>query len=308
MDEKIAVIGSNMMDLITYMDRIPAPGETLETDKFDLGFGGKGANQATAAARLGAEVTFVSRVGDDLFGPEVINNMKSMGINTSHVKTSKNTSSGVAPIFVDRDGENRIFIIKGANQDLKPDDIDKAAETLKECNLIILQLEVPLETVYYAIDFGNRNDIEVILNPAPANSLDFEMVKKVDIFVPNETELADISNMKVNSLEDVKQAVNKLQYKGLKNIIVTLGSKGAFVATEKDQLLVESIDISPHDTTGAGDAFIGSLAFYYLQKKSLVEAVKYASIYAGLSTLKPGTQKSYLSSEEFEKRLPNYLS
>lgn len=308
MDKKIAVIGSNMMDLITYMDRLPAPGETLETDKFDLGFGGKGANQATAAAKLGADVTFVSRVGDDLFGPEVINNMNKMEINTNHVKTTNNSSSGVAPIFVNREGENRIFIIKGANKDLKPVDIDDAAETLRECDLIILQLEIPLETVYYAIDFGNKNNIEVILNPAPANSLDFEMVKKVDIFVPNETELADVSNIKINDINDIKRAVCSLQEKGLKNIIVTLGSRGAFIASEKEQDLIESIDIKPHDTTGAGDAFIGSLAYYYLQKDSLFEAVRYANIYAGLSTLKPGTQKSYLSGNEFEKRLSNYLS
>ena len=197
---RIAVVGSNMVDLIAYAPRMPIVGETLEAPSFEMGFGGKGANQAVAAAKLGASVVMVSKVGDDMFAEGTVKNLASFGIDTTHVHRVKGRSSGVAPIVVDPSGANAILIIKGANADLSPADVDEAAEALKNCDLILLQLEVPLETVYAAIAFGKANGIKTLLNPAPATpALDLARIVNVDFFVPNETELAILSDMPVDS-------------------------------------------------------------------------------------------------------------
>src|SRR5277367_2903637 len=169
---RIAVIGSANIDLTTFTDQFPKPGETLFAPKFDLGFGGKGANQAVASRLCGAEVFMVARVGSDLFGPATIENFKKQGIDTTHVKQVEGLSSGVAPIFVDPSGQNRILVVKGANDALKPADVDAAAETLKAADCIVLQFEIPLETVYYAVGFARQHGIRCILNPAPAQPVD----------------------------------------------------------------------------------------------------------------------------------------
>lgn len=223
----IAVIGSNMVDLITYTNQMPKEGETLEAPSFKIGCGGKGANQAVAAAKLNSKVIMLTKVGDDIFADNTIRNLESYGINTRYVEKVPCTSSGVAPIFVNQNSANSILIIKGANKFLSPEDIDRAAEDLKKCKLIVLQLEVQLETVYHAIAFGNKNKIPVLLNPAPAQrSLDLEYACRCDFFVPNETELEILTNMPVNSIDDVRRASQSLLDKGLKNVIVTLGEKG----------------------------------------------------------------------------------
>src|SRR3954447_3142763 len=165
---RIAVIGSNMVDLVTYVNRMPVKGETIEAPRFEMGHGGKGANQAVAAARLGAEVVMVTAVGDDLFGENTIRNLAALGVDTTHVKRVAGKASGVAPIMVEPDGENSILIVKGANADLSPADVESAGEALRTCDLILLQLEVPLETVYAAIRFGKEHGIRTVLNPAPA--------------------------------------------------------------------------------------------------------------------------------------------
>ena len=187
---KLAVIGSNMVDLCAYIHRMPAPGETLEVPDFTIGCGGKGANQAVAAALCGAEVTMVSKVGSDLFADNTIENFKKFGIDARYVTKAPDAPSGIASIFVDESGQNRILIVKGANDLLAPADIDAAATDLKACAMIILQLEAPLPTVYHAIDFGRKHGVPVLLNPAPATkSLDIAKVCACDFFVPNETEL-----------------------------------------------------------------------------------------------------------------------
>ncbi|SUB18538.1 Ribokinase [Pantoea agglomerans] len=223
----IAVIGSNMVDLITYTNSLPKAGETLEAPDFAIGCGGKGANQAVAAAKMGGNVMMVSKVGDDLFAPNTVANLQQQGVDTRFVTTAPGTSSGVAPIFVDDQSQNRILIIKGANQQLKPADIDDAAEALKACQLIILQLEIPLETVYYAIDFARQHQITVILNPAPAvATLDIDYACKCDFFMPNETELEILTGLPVSSDEEVILAGQSLLKRGLKNLIITLGQPG----------------------------------------------------------------------------------
>ena len=195
---RIAVIGSNMMDLVTYVNRMPKPGETLEAPSFEMGHGGKGANQAVAAAKLGADVLMLTKVGDDMFADNTIRNLASLGIDTRHVTKVAGRSSGVAPIMVDANGENSILIVKGANNDLLPADIEAAADDLKACDLILLQLEIPVETVYAAIAFGKRHGVKTLLNPAPAlPDLDAERVKDATFLVPNETELAILSGLPV---------------------------------------------------------------------------------------------------------------
>src|SRR6202050_725080 len=190
---RIAVIGSANVDLTTFTDRFPKPGETIFGQKFDLGFGGKGANQAVAARLCGAEVFMVARVGDDLFGLSTIKNFEKWGSDATHVRQLAGVSSGVAPIFVDPSGQNRIIVVKGANDALKPSDVDAAAEMLKMADCIVLQFEIPLETVYYTIQFARKNEIRCIVNPAPAQPIDMKAVAELDYFIPNESEAFAIS-------------------------------------------------------------------------------------------------------------------
>lgn len=298
---KIAVVGSNMIDLITNIERMPNIGETLEAPSFDLGFGGKGANQAVAAAKLGAEVVMVTKVGDDMFGRGVKENFASFGIDTTYVETVPGVSNGVAPIFVDEEGNNRILIVKGANEHLKPEDVDKAKAKLLGSDFILLQLEVPLETVYRAIEFGVENDIPVILNPAPARPLDFDYVQKVAVFVPNEVELEMITGLPTSTIEEVEEAGKSLLEKGVKTVLVTLGARGALLIEEGLTRLFPAVKVETKDTTGAGDAFIGSFAYYYALTGDIFQAVERANHYAALSTLKTGTQKAFLTRAEFDK-------
>ncbi len=298
---KVAVIGSNMIDLVTTIDRMPRLGETLEAPAFGMGFGGKGANQAVALAKLGCEVLMVTKVGDDLFGRSVLENFKNLGMDTRYVEPVPGASNGVAPIFVDRDANNSILIVKGANNALKPADVDRAAEDLRKCRMIILQLEIDLATVYHAIDWGERNGIPVILNPAPAAALDFAYVRRTAFFVPNETELELITGMPVTSPEEARQAARSLVRDGVGNVIVTLGGKGSLWVTAGREELVPPCIVRPVDTTGAGDAFIGSFTYYYLRLGDVLTAMTLANRYAALSTTRPGTQTSFVTREEFER-------
>lgn len=298
---EIAVIGSNMVDLITYVNRMPKLGETLEAPSFEIGCGGKGANQAVAAAKLGASVIMVTKVGDDLFAENTIRNFQKYGIDTQYVTRVENTSSGVAPIFVDSSSQNRILIIKGANNSLSSDDIDHASEALKACKLIILQLEVPLPTVYYAIDFANKYNIPVILNPAPADpQLDMDYVCKCDFFMPNETELEILTGLPVSNLDEIKSAANSLFLKGLKNLVVTLGDKGAIWLDGKNIHHVKPYKVNAIDTSGAGDAFIGCFAHYLVKTKDILYSLGMASAFSAYSVTGKGTQISYPDKTQFE--------
>lgn len=295
----IAVIGSNNVDLISYIDRMPDNGETLEAPDFQLGAGGKGANQAMAARWLGSEVLMVTRVGSDLFADNTIKNFEDNGIDTKYVIRTEGTS-GVAPIFVDKDSNNRIIIIKGANAKLSAADIDDAAEDIKACKLIVLQLEIDIETVYYAIEFGKSHDIPVLLNPAPADpNLDMDRVKDCTYFVPNETELALLTDMPVESEEDIEAAARKLLDAGINDVIVTLGSRGALWVNGNDAKLYPSEKVDAVDTTGAGDAFIGCFSHVLVQTGDIDRAITIANRYAADSVTKRGTQTSYATAEEF---------
>ncbi|KVT77314.1 ribokinase [Burkholderia ubonensis] len=300
--ETIAVIGSNMVDLVTYVTRMPMRGETLEAPGFELGCGGKGANQAVAAARLGARVVMVTKVGDDVFADNTIRNFAHAGIDTEHVRKVPGVPSGVAPIFVEPDSSNSILIVKGANRHLKPADIDAAAPKLRECALIVLQLEIELDTVYHAIAFGARHGIPVLLNPAPAvPDLDFERIRPVEFFVPNETELAIVSGMPVDSPETAARAAVSLVERGLRQVIVTLGDKGSLLVSRDGVHHVPGVSVDARDTTGAGDAYIGCFARYYVESRDAAAAMRYASAYAAHSVTGLGTQKSYADAATFER-------
>lgn len=296
---EIAVIGSNMIDLVTTIDRMPQEGETLEAPEFRMGCGGKGANQAVAASRLGSRVLLLTRVGDDAFADTQIANFEAQGIDTSHVLRTPG-SSGVAPIFVDREGRNSILIIKGANSLLSPADLEAAEADIARCRLIVLQLEIPLETVYAAIAMGNRLGIPVLLNPAPAQpDLELEKVKGCQYLVPNESELSLLTGMPVDSMDDVRRAASVLLRAGVRHIIVTLGSRGVLWLSESGEELLPATDAVPLDTTGAGDAFIGCFSHVLVGTGDIHEAIVQANCYAGDSVTRRGTQTSYATAAAF---------
>ena len=299
---RIAVVGSNMVDLVTYVKRMPVRGETVEAPSFEMGHGGKGANQAVAAAKLGASVVMVTAVGDDMFADNTIKNLGNLGVDTTYVKRVMGKSSGVAPIMVEPSGENSILIVKGANADLSPADVERAAEALKTCDLILLQLEVPLETVYAAIAFGKRHGVRTILNPAPATrELDAEKVRDVSFFIPNETELAILTGLPVSTEQEIGDAARSLVANGVETVIVTLGSRGALLTTAEGVRRIDPVRVEPVDTTGAGDAFVGSFARYFAGGLPLEAALVLAARYAADSVTRRGTQKAYASEAQFQK-------
>jgi ribokinase len=297
---RIVVVGSANVDLTTFTDRFPKPGETIFGQKFDLGFGGKGANQAVAARLCGADVFMVARVGSDLFGPATIENFKKLGIDTTHVKQVEGLSSGVAPIFVEPNGQNRILVVKGANDALKPADVDAAAETLKTADCIVLQFEIPLETVYYTIGFARRHGIRCILNPAPGQPVEMGALVDLDYFVPNESEAETITGTAVRNVEDARKCAEKLLAGGIRRVIVTLGANGSLLAGRGVSEHLPPYAVKSIDSTGAGDAFIGSFAVFLAEGVAEQEAVRRANLYAGLSTTGIGTQKSFYDRARFD--------
>ena len=297
---RIAVVGSANIDLTTFTGRFPKPGETIFGDSFDLGFGGKGANQAVASRLCGADVFMVARVGSDLFGPATIENFKKLGIDATHVKQIEGVSSGVAPIFVEPNGQNRIFVVKGANDRLLPADVDAAADLLKTVDCIVLQFEIPLETVYYCVRFARKNGIRCIVNPAPAQPVDLKSLSGLDYFVPNESEAEAITGMPVRTVEDAKKCAEQLLSGGVKRVIVTLGSNGSLLAGREGMEHIAAFTVKSIDSTGAGDAFIGSFAVFLGEGLPEREAVRRANLYAGLSTTGVGTQKSFYDRARYD--------
>jgi ribokinase len=297
---RIAVVGSANIDLTTFTNQFPKPGETIFGQSFDLGFGGKGANQAVASRLCGAEVFMVARVGSDLFGPATIENFRKQGIDPTHVKQVDGLSSGVAPIFVEPNGQNRILVVKGANDALKPAEVDAAADVLKSCDCIVLQFEIPVETVYYTIAFAVKHGIRCILNPAPAQAVDMAALKGLDYFVPNESEAETITGLPVKTVDDAKKCAEKLVSGGIRRVIITLGANGSLLASSEGTEHVPAFPVKSVDSTGAGDAFIGSFAVFLGEGVPEKEALRRANLYAGLSTTGVGTQKSFYDRARFD--------
>ena len=297
---KIAVVGSANIDLTTFTDQFPKPGETIFGQKFDLGFGGKGANQAVASRLCGADVFMVARVGSDLFGPATIKNFQKLGIDATHIREVPGVSSGVAPIFVDPSGQNRILVVKGANDELKPADVDAAADILKQADCIVLQFEIPLETVYYTVRFAHENGIRCIVNPAPGQPVDLKALSNLDYFVPNESEAETITGIPVRNVDDAKRCAAKLLSEGIRRVLITLGANGSLLAGPDVMEHVPAFSVKSVDSTGAGDAFIGSFAVFLGEGFPEREAVRRANLYAGLSTMGIGTQKSFHDRKSFD--------
>lgn len=290
---RIAVVGSNMVDLISYIHRMPGEGETVEAPDFRMGCGGKGANQAVAAARLGSEVVMVTRVGDDVFAETTLKNFEDNRIGTEHVLRTR-ASSGVAPIFVDPESRNSILIIKGANALLTAQDVEDARDAIARCELIVLQLEIPLETVAAAMALGAELDIPVLLNPAPASpGLDLSRITGVEFLVPNESELELLTGMPVDGLEDIQRAAEGLLAAGIRNVIVTLGARGALWIHERGREIIGAPAVRAVDTTGAGDAFIGCFATQWVRTRDVAGAIRAGTAYAADSVTRQGTQSSY---------------
>ncbi|TVR66364.1 MAG: ribokinase [Spirochaetaceae bacterium] len=283
---------------------MPDVGETIEAPTFEMGFGGKGANQAVAAALLGGEVSMVTKIGADLFGPNTRANFERYGIDTTFVETVEGVSSGVAPIFVGPDANNSILIVKGANEHLSPADVDRAEDVIAASDLVIMQLEIRLESIYHTIELCRKHGVPVLLNPAPADpNLEIKKITGVKFFTPNETELKTITGMPVDTLENVKKAAHWLVDQGVNEVIVTIGERGSMYVTSSGDRIVEGHRVESKDSTGAGDAFIGCFAVYYVETGSVEQAMERANVYAALSTMKPGTQKSLVDRKEFEAHL-----
>jgi ribokinase len=297
---RIVVVGSANIDLVTYTDAFPRPGETIFGREFSLGFGGKGANQAVAARLCGADVAMVARVGDDLFGPATIENFAARGIDVNHVKITPGVSSGVAPIFVESSSQNRIWVVKGANDHLRPEDVDAAAGLIERADFVVLQLEIPLETVFYTLRLARSRGVRTILNPAPAQTLDLEAASFANYVTPNETEAEALTGMPVRDVAEARACAQRLLDNGLRRVIITLGANGCLLVSSEGAHHVAPFPVTPVDTTGAGDAFTGSLACFLAEGFPELDALARANRYAALSTLSPGTQKSFITRVRFE--------
>ena len=298
--EAISVVGSIHMDFIIFVGRFPKPGETITGKGFEMQPGGKGANQAVAAARLGKEVYMIGRVGDDYVGDQLIRNLKENKVNTFHVFKTPGVHSGIALITVDSKGENTIVVAPGADNYLLPKDIDDAEESLKKSKILLIQYEIPPETIQYAVKKAKNLGLTVIVNPAFVRKLPNEFYKYVDILTPNRLEALEITGEKT-----VLEAGRKLLKMGVGTVVITLGAEGALVFHGKGHFKIPAVKVKPVDTTGAGDAFNGALAVAILEEKSIEEAVKFASAAAALKVTKPGAQRGLPSREELESFLEN---
>jgi ribokinase len=289
---KILVVGSSNMDMVIKTDHIPVPGETVLSGAFFMNPGGKGANQAVAVARLGGEVIFISKLGNDLFGKQFSQLFNDEGIDTTHLLSDENLPSGVALITVDKAGENSIVVASGANANLNAADLQNNTYRVDDVGILLMQLEIPMNTVEYMIGYAATKGIMIILNPAPANILSAELLCKIDILTPNENEAGMIAGIKVHNVESAKKAAKIIYTKGVKNVVVTLGAQGAVVCQKGRCTLVSANKVDAVDTTAAGDVFNGALAVAISEGKSLEEAVSFACSAAAISVTRLGAQTS----------------
>ena len=309
MAARVAVVGSMNMDLVVQTSHFPKPGETVIGSDLLTIPGGKGANQAVAAARLGANVAMIGRVGDDLFGRQLQDNLAADQIDLRHVKVTPDTASGVALIVVDESGQNSIVVSSGANARVTVADVDSAAKTITTADVLVLQLEIPLDAVAKAAQLARQSGVQVILNPAPATKLPAELLALVDILIPNESETTTITGLPTGSQEEIESAAADLLAAGVSSVILTLGEKGAFIAQEGTTrhipaLIVEQVV----DTTAAGDAFVGGLATAIGEGKSITEAVSWGNATGALAVTRAGAQPSLPIRKEVEKLLDQATS
>ena len=295
--KNICVIGSLNMDLVVNVDTMPKPGQTIIGSNFKEVPGGKGANQAVAMARLNGNVSMIGKVGEDGFGQTLINSLKNDKVDTTYIQTSKG-ATGVALITVDKNAQNSIVVSPGANFEVKEDDIDNNIEAIKNSDIVVLQLETPLNTIKYALNKAKELNKYTILNPAPAVKLDDEIIKNVDLLTPNETELEIISGLSIETEEDIQKAAQIMIEKGVKELIVTLGSKGSLYINKEKSMFKKAYKVEAVDTTAAGDSYTGALAVALSQDKNIEDAMDFASKVGALSVLKEGAQSSLPTLED----------
>lgn len=292
MNKNIVVIGSSNTDMVIRSEKLPKPGETVLGGEFLMNPGGKGANQAVAAAKLGGDVALVAKVGDDLFGREAKSGFADQGIDTSCMLVDEETPSGVALIMVDEDGENSIAVAPGANGRLSPDDIDQVSETLDGAAYLLMQLEIPLETVEHAARLAAEKEVKVILNPAPAQGLPDDLLRSLFLITPNQNESRLLTGIEVTDEPSAEKAAAKLRDRGVDTVIITLGADGAYIVSDEINERIPAPKVEAADTTAAGDTFNGALAVALAEGQSLVEAVRFANRAAAWSVTKMGAQNS----------------
>jgi len=300
-ENKIVVVGSSNTDMVIKVKNLPKPGETVIGKEFYIAAGGKGANQAVAAARLGADVTFIAKVGKDMFGDRAIANFQESGINTDFVFRDEKNPSGVALIFVDEKGENSIAVSPGSNANLVKENIKLAIDEIKKAVIMLIQLEIPIETVEYAVNVAKQHNVKVILNPAPARKLGDQLLKRVDIITPNESEAEVLTGLKIVDDISAAKAAEALIQKGVGNVVITLGERGAFLYTKSDNMLIPTKRVNAVDTTAAGDAFNGGLAFALGSGMSLKDAIHFANFVGAYSVTRRGAQPSMPNYDEVKR-------
>ena len=300
MKPSLVVVGSSNTDMVIKTHHLPVPGETILGGNFFMNPGGKGANQAVAAQRLGGKVTLICKTGNDIFGSQSVKGFMEEGINTNFIITDAENPSGVALITVDKNGENCIVVASGANATLNPANLTNCMDTLYDASIILMQLEIPLETVNFVADTAKPSGIKVILNPAPACELSPELLKNIWMITPNEKEAEMLSGIPVADENSAQEAAKIIMDKGVEIVIITLGSKGAFVATKEINQLVAAPKVDAVDTTAAGDVFNGALAVALLENMPLLDAVAFACNAAAISVTRMGAQASAPYRKEIE--------
>ncbi len=290
--KKIVVVGSCNTDMVIKADRLPVPGETILGGTFFMNPGGKGANQAVAAARMGGNVTLISKTGNDVFGKQSVMLYAAENIKTDYIYSDPKHPSGVALITVDSQGENCIVVASGANAYLNPSDIDKASAEIESSDLVLMQLEIPIDTVEYVAEMATKKGIKVILNPAPARALSNSLLKNLYIIIPNKSEAEILSGIKVSDIEAAKQAADIISAKGVDIVVITLGSQGALIKENNEYHFVEALKVDAVDTTAAGDTFCGSVCVGLAEGKSILDSVKMAARASALTVTRMGAQAS----------------
>ncbi len=301
MENKIVVIGSSNIDMLMKMDHLPARGETVTDAVFQQVFGGKGANQAVAAARSGGDVAFVNCVGDDAYAKEMVRNFKLDGINTEYVFSETGVSSGTALIMIGEDGDNYLSVAPGANYRLTPQYIDTVEELLKKAEILVLQYEILPETLGYILQKADEHNVRVMLNFAPARDIDRNLLSKVSILVVNEVEAGFLAGITVDSEKKIKKAAKALLELGIETVVLTLGAEGSFVASNGGESHIPAFKVKAVDTTAAGDTYCGCLATAITEGKSMDQAVVFASAGAAISVTKMGAQPSAPTRKEIDQ-------
>lgn len=301
MSKKIIVIGSCNTDMVINANHLPVPGETVMGGEFIMNSGGKGANQAVAVARLQGNVYFIAKTGNDLFGRRSIEQYKDEGIHVEYISSDASLPSGVALIIVDEQGENCIAVASGANGLLCPQDIEKAHAIIEEGDLLLMQLEIPMETVEYAARIAKQKGKRVVLNPAPARALSAELLSNLYMIVPNESEAEFLSGIKVVDWESARKATDIISDKGVEVVAITLGAKGAFIKEGNKYYEVTNNKVKAIDTTAAGDTFCGALCVALAEDKSVLDAVRFACKCASVTVTRAGAQSSLPYRKEIDK-------